>query len=207
MNLLHARSGDLPSEPAGLVERLRRYALLVRLHRPIGVFLLMWPALWALWIAGEGRPPGPVVLGAAFGWAVPMAFAAIVGALPALAWWLFAATVIWVLIYDTEYSMVDRDDDLKVGTKSAAIFFGRFDRLIVGLLQILLLGMLLGIGLAAGRRACYVGGLALAAALALCQQFLIRRQERSGCFRAFLNNNYFGMLVFLGLMLDYALGA
>jgi 4-hydroxybenzoate polyprenyltransferase len=96
--------------------------------------------------------------------------------------------------------------DVKLGLKSSAIFFGCYDRLIIGLLQILLLGMLVGVGLAASRGTCYIGGLGAAAALALYQQFLIRRRERRGCLRAFLNNNYFGMAVFLGLLLDYALG-
>ncbi|MBM4041110.1 MAG: 4-hydroxybenzoate octaprenyltransferase [Planctomycetes bacterium] len=299
MNVLHGNLGNAQAASVSLGERLRRYALLVRLHRPIGAFLLLWPALWALWLAGGGRPPWQVVavfvlggvlmrsagcaindfadrrfdghvertrarplatglvrpgeavgvfvalslaalglaltlnwltvalslvavgltaiypftkrvthfpqlvLGVTFGWAVPMAFTAVLGTLPVLAWWLFAATLVWVLVYDTEYSMVDRNDDAKIGIKSTAIFFGRYDRLLVGLLQAVLLAMLLGIGLAAGRGACYMGGLAAAAALALYQQLLIRRRERAGCFRAFLNNNYFGMVVFLGLLLDY----
>jgi 4-hydroxybenzoate polyprenyltransferase len=147
-----------------------------------------------------------LVLGAAFGWAVPMAFTAITGAVPLLAWWLFGAILIWALIYDTQYAMVDRDDDLKVGIKSTAILFGRHDRLVIGMLQILMLGLLLWVGLQAGRGALFLAGLGGAAALALYQQWLIRRRERVPCFKAFLNNNYFGMSVFIGLALDYAWG-
>ncbi len=290
------------SGPAALAERLRAYFYLVRLHRPIGIFLLMWPALWALWIAGEGSPPWSIVLifvlgvvlmrsagcaindfadrdfdghvartnqrplatgaaspgeavgvfvtlslvafalvlflnwqtvalsvvavlltviypfmkrfthvpqmflGAAFGWAIPMAFMAVTGAIPVLAWVLFAATLIWALIYDTQYAMVDRDDDLKIGIKSTAILFGQRDRLIVGLLQVLMLGILLWVGAQAGRGVGYQGGLAVAAALALYQQWLMRERNPGQCFQAFLNNNYFGMAVFAGLVLDYAAG-
>ncbi len=280
-------------------ERLRRYALLVRLNRPIGIFLLMWPALWALWIAGGGHPRWgvvaifvlgvvlmrsagcaindyadrhidgrvertcerplatglvtprealgvfavlsllafglvllldwrtvamsvvavilaavypfmkrythlpQVVLGAAFGWAVPMAFTALRGEVPPVAWVLFAATVIWALIYDTEYAMVDREDDLKIGVKSTAILFGRRDRLIIGLLQVVMLGLLVWVGWLAGRDGFYYAGLTIAAVLAARQQWMIRGREPAQCFRAFLDNNTFGMVIFLGLFLDY----
>lgn len=280
-------------------ERLDAYVRLVRLHKPIGIFLLMWPSLWALWLAGQGHPPWGVVLifiagvvlmrsagcaindyadrdfdghvertnarplalgtiapaeamavfvvlclaafalvlmlnwqtvalsvvavvlatiypfmkrythfpqlflGAAFGWAVPMAFMAIQEGIPGFAWVLFAATVIWALIYDTQYAMVDREDDLKIGIKSTAILFGRYDRLIVGLLQVLMLVMLAWVGAAAGRGGAYFVGLGAAALLALYQQWLIRDWEPQRCFVAFLNNNYFGMAIFLGLVLDY----
>jgi 4-hydroxybenzoate polyprenyltransferase len=283
-------------------ERLAVYARLVRLDRPIGIFLLMWPALWALWIAGEGSPPWRVVLifiagvvlmrsagcaindfadrdldgrvertrerpiaagllspkealgvfaalslvafvlvlflnwqtialsvaalglaviypftkrfthlpqlflGAAFGWAVPMAFAAITGSVPSLAWWLFGATVVWALIYDTQYAMVDREDDRKVGIKSTAILFGRYDRLAIGLLQLLLFVLLAYVGHLAGRGGWYFAGLAVGVALAAHHQYLIRDREPAACFEAFLNNSYLGMVVFLGLVADYALG-
>jgi len=302
MSTSQPQSDSRAKAPVDLPERLHRYVRLVRLDRPIGIFLLMWPALWALWLAGDGSPPWPVVLvfvlgvvlmrsagcaindfadrnldghvertkerplatgevsaaeaigvfvvlslvafalvltlnwqtvalsvvavvltavypfmkrvthvpqlvlGAAFGWAVPMAFTAITGDVPAVAWVLFGATLIWALIYDTEYAMVDREDDLKVGIKSTAILFGRHDRLVIGLLQLLMLGLLLGVGLEAGRGPLFLAGLAGAAALALYQQWLIRERERGPCFKAFLNNNYFGMAVFIGLVSDYALG-
>ncbi|NEV62976.1 4-hydroxybenzoate octaprenyltransferase [Thiorhodococcus minor] len=290
-----------PSQrPLTLRERLYGYYLLVRLHRPIGIFLLMWPALWAVWLAGAGSPPWSVVLifvlgvvlmrsagcaindfadrdfdghvsrtnqrplatgqvtpkeavgvfvvlcllafalvlqlnwqtvalsvvaalltmiypfmkrfthvpqvflGAAFGWAIPMAFTAVTGSIPFYAWVLFAATLIWALIYDTQYAMVDREDDLKIGIKSTAILFGRWDRLVVGLLQILMLAMLYWIGREAGRGMLYDLGLLVAAGFAVYQQYLIRSREPALCFQAFLNNNYFGMAVFVGLILDYA---
>jgi 4-hydroxybenzoate polyprenyltransferase len=301
MNAPRVKLSSLQTGPVNLRERIRRYARLVRLHKPIGIFLLMWPALWALWLAGEGQPPWSVVLvfvlgvvlmrsagcaindfadrnldgrvertkarplatgdvsakeavgvfvvlsliafglvltlnwqtvalsvvaviltavypfmkrvthvpqlvlGAAFGWAIPMAFTAITGTVPGSAWWLFVATLIWALIYDTQYAMVDRDDDLKVGIKSTAILFGRHDRLVIGLLQAVMLALLLWIGLQAGRGLWFLGGLGAAAALAAYQQYLIRHRERGPCFEAFLNNNYFGMSVFIGLVLDFAL--
>jgi len=280
-------------------ERFDAYIKLVRLHRPIGIFLLMWPALWALWLAGAGQPPWGVVvifvagvvlmrsagcaindyadrdfdghvarttarplaqglitpaeavgvflalslvsfglvlllnwqtiamsvvavsltiiypfmkrfthvpqafLGAAFGWAVPMAFTAIEGSIPAYAWLLFASTLVWALIYDTEYAMVDREDDLKIGIKSTAILFGRWDRLMIALLQVVMLAMLAAVGIMAGRGWVYFASLAVAAAMAVYQQWLIREREPGPSFIAFLNNNYFGMAVFVGLVLDY----
>ena len=302
MSAPEVKLSDLQSGSARLRGRLRSYARLVRLDRPIGIFLLMWPALWALWLAGGGHPPWRVVLvfvlgvvlmrsagcaindladrhfdrhvertrdrplatgqvngkealgifltlsllafalvltlnwqtvalsviaviltaiypfmkrvthfpqlvlGAAFGWAVPMAFTAITATVPALAWWLFAATLLWALIYDTEYAMVDRDDDLKVGIKSTAILFGRHDRLAIGLLQVLMLGLVSWVGVQAGRGGYFfVIGVGGAGILALYQQLLIRHRDRGRCFEAFLNNNYFGMSLFIGLVLDYAL--
>ncbi len=279
--------------------RLRDYWRLVRADRPIGIFLLLWPALWALWFAGEGQPiwwvvlifvlgtalmrsagcaindyadrhvdgqvertaarplaTGKVsprealwlfvvlsllafglvlflnrltilhsfiaaalaavypfmkrythlpqlVLGMAFGWAVPMAFTALQNQVPPLAWVLFGATVSWALIYDTMYAMVDRDDDLRVGIKSTAILFGRFDRLIIGLLQLLMLLLLWQAGDMAGRGFWWQLGLAAGGGLFIWQQVLIRHRDRRACFRAFLNNNWFGLVVFLGLFADY----
>ncbi|MEW8682118.1 MAG: 4-hydroxybenzoate octaprenyltransferase [Candidatus Thiodiazotropha endolucinida] len=285
--------------PVGWLERLRRYALLVRLNRPIGILLLMWPTLWALWIAGEGAPPWHIVLvfvtgvalmrsagcaindyadrefdghvartqarpiasglvsprealgvfivlsllaasllfflnwptrymslvallltavypfmkrythlpqgvlGAAFGWAVPMAFMALNETIPPVAWLVFCATLIWALIYDTEYAMVDREDDLKIGVKSSAILFGRHDKLIVGLLQVAMLLMLLLIGMLLERGVFYYLGLLGGAGLFAYQQWLIRAREPKACFVAFLNNNQFGMVIFIGLLVDY----
>lgn len=290
-----------PPRAFTLQERLAVYVRLVRFNRPIGIFLLMWPALWALWLAGQGNPPWQVVLifiggvvlmrsagcaindfadrdfdgqvertkdrplatgavspreavgvflvlslcafglllllrdwqtvalsvvallltiiypfmkrhthvpqlflGAAFGWAVPMAFSAVTGGVPPLAWLLFATTLIWALIYDTQYAMVDREDDLKVGIKSTAILFGRHDRLMVAVLQVIMLGMLSGVGRLAELGGYYYGGLVVAALFAVYQQYLIRNRERGACFQAFLNNNFFGVAVFTGLILDYA---
>lgn len=280
-------------------ERLLQYAYLMRLHKPIGALLLLWPTLWALWIAGDGYPDIPVVLvfvvgvvlmrsagcvindyadrhfdphvkrtrdrplasgkvapkealmlfaglclcafglvllmnrltvlmslagallaltypfmkrhthlpqvylGAAFGWAVPMAFAAQTGEVPKVAWLLFVATVLWATAYDTMYGMVDRDDDLKIGVKSTAILFGEADRLIVGIIQAVLLLALMLAGKTAELGVYYYFSLLLAAALVLYQQYLIRDREPAACFKAFLNNNWFGAVVFFGILLDY----
>jgi 4-hydroxybenzoate polyprenyltransferase len=282
-----------------ITQRLHQYYLLMRMDRPIGTFLLLWPTLWALWIAGEGRPYAAVVLvfcagvflmrsagcvindyadrdfdphvertrerpiaagrvrprealvlfallclvafalvlqtnrltvllsfagaflavsypflkrhthlpqfylGAAFGWGVPMAFAAQTGAVPAVAWVLLAANVFWAVAYDTMYAMVDREDDLKVGVKSTAILFGRWDRAMVGLTQVLTLALLAATGLMLGFGVYYFLALAVAAGFAVYQQFLIRRREPALCFRAFLNNAWFGASVFVGLVLHY----
>lgn len=278
---------------------LREYALLIRLHRPIGIWLLMWPALWALWIAGEGRPgqklllvflagifvmrsagcvindyadrdfdpsvartrdrplaagrvaPGEAIvlfvvlgliatwlamqldplarlyavggglltviypwlkrivhlpqffLGVAFGWSIPMAFAAITGEVPRIAWLLFAAVVLWAAVYDTMYAMVDRKDDLRIGIKSTAILFGDADRVIIGVMQLM---TLFALWLAAGEAKLglwYRAGLAAGAVFFAYQQWLIRNREPDACFRAFNNNHYFGLVVFVGLALDY----
>lgn len=285
--------------PMDIAAKLRDYAQLMRLHRPIGTLLLGWPTLWALWIAGQGRPDWRVALvfvvgvllmrsagcvindyadrdfdphvertrdrpiaagrvsprealvlfaavclsafalvltlnrltimlsvvgaflaatypflkrythlpqfylGMAFGWGIPMAFAALTGGVPPVAWVLFAANIAWAVAYDTAYAMVDRDDDLKVGVKSTAILFGRYDRLMVGVHHALTLALLAAVGFMAGRGPLYDAGLAIAAAFAVYQQYLMRDRARAGCFRAFLNNNWFGAAVFAGLVFDY----
>jgi 4-hydroxybenzoate polyprenyltransferase len=144
-----------------------------------------------------------VVLGAAFGWAVPMAFAAETGSVPALAWLVFSATLIWTTAYDTLYGMVDRDDDLKIGVRSTAILFGDADRLIVGVLQgTFLLAMML-VGQRGELGWPYWLGLAVAGALLAYQQWLIRERRRDNCFKAFLNNNWVGAAIFAGLLLAY----
>jgi 4-hydroxybenzoate polyprenyltransferase len=146
-----------------------------------------------------------LVLGMAFGWAVPMAFTALLGGVPPVAWLLFAATVLWALAYDTEYAMVDRDDDIKIGVKSTAILFGRHDRLIIALLQLAMLAALVWVGLMSGRGTAYFLGLAVASLFGIRQQVLIRERVPERCFAAFLNNNCVGISVFAGLMLDYLL--
>ncbi len=291
--------GPATPPPPPWRKRLGYYAQLIRADRPIGILLLMWPALWALWIAGDGAPDGGVlaifimgvtlmrsagcaindyadrkidgrvertknrpiaaglitpgealgvfgvlvalafllvlllnwqtilmsfvavtlaavypfmkrythlpqlVLGAAFGWAVPMAFTALTGTVAPVGWLLFVATVIWALIYDTQYAMVDRDDDLKIGVKSTAILFGDMDLAIIGILQVTMLGILLLVGVNAGLGAVYYAGLGAAGMLFLYQQYLTRGRDRAGCFAAFLNNNYVGAVIFAGLVLDY----
>lgn len=282
-----------------MVERLRDYARLMRLDRPIGILLLLWPVLWALWIASAGKPALPVFvvfvagvvlmrsagcvindyadrkfdpqvertrdrplaagrvsssealvlfamlalgafalvllmnrltillsfvgaalaasypfmkrwtqlpqfyLGAAFGWGVPMAFAAQAGGVPADAWILFGATLCWAVAYDTAYAMVDRDDDIRIGVKSTAILFGRADRPMIALFHALTLLLLVWAGARAGLGLTYYMGLLLAAGLAGWQQWLMRTRSRDGCFRAFLNNNRFGAVIFAGLALDF----
>ncbi|MBV7262241.1 4-hydroxybenzoate octaprenyltransferase [Photobacterium sp. WH24] len=140
-----------------------------------------------------------LVLGMAFGWAIPMAYAAQSGALPPVAWMLFVANILWTIAYDTQYAMVDRDDDLKIGIKSTAILFGRNDKRIIGLLQLGTLGLLIVVGMQMGLSQLYYWSLLGAAALFVYQQMLIRGREREPCFKAFLNNNYVGMLVWLGM--------
>lgn len=282
-----------------LKDRALQYARLARLDRPIGNFLLLWPMLWALWLAAEGLPDLTVLLifvlgvlvmraagcvindyadrnidghvkrttqrpmaqgrvserealtlfavlcllafglvlmtnmltiqlalvavllaasypfmkrythlpqvhlGAAFGWAVPMAFAAQTGNVPPLAWLVFTAAVVWATVYDTQYAMVDRDDDLRIGVKSTAVLFGELDRLMIGILQLLLLVTLLLIGQQAELGLFYYLGVVTGALLFARQQWLIRLRDRDGCFRAFLNNNVFGGVIFLGLVLHY----
>lgn len=279
--------------------KLRDYAQLMRLHRPIGILLLLWPTLWALWIAGQGRPDLPVFvvfvlgvvlmrsagcvindyadrdfdphvertrdrpvaagrvsprealvlfavlcliafglvltlnrltillsfagaflaatypflkryshlpqfyLGMAFGWGIPMAFAAQTGGVPDLAWILFVANIFWAVAYDTAYAMVDRDDDLKVGVKSTAILFGRHDRALIFVFHMVTIALLALTGALAGLGLGYYAGLAAASGFALYQQRLLRHRDRDGCFRAFLNNNWFGAAVFAGLMMSY----
>lgn len=143
-----------------------------------------------------------LVLGAAFGWSIPMAFTAVSESLHLNCWLLFLANITWTVAYDTQYAMVDRDDDLRIGVKSTAILFGRFDKLIIGLLQLATLGLLGVIGWQAGLGGLYYLALAGAAALFLWQQKLIANRERQACFRAFLNNNFVGMLIFIGILLS-----
>jgi len=144
-----------------------------------------------------------VHLGLAFGWAVPMAFAAQTEALPKQAWLLYVATILWAVAYDTMYSMVDRDDDLKLGVKSTAILFGDYDRLMVGLFQLMFVIALVLIGLDLGFSAFYYLGLSAAALLLIFQQFLLADRVPAHCFLAFLNNQWVGAAVFLGIIGHY----
>ena len=284
-----------------LVDRLYQYALLMRIDKPIGALLLLWPTLWALWIAGDGRPHAEVVivfivgvfvmrsagcvindfadreidpyvkrtmnrplatgkvsprealglfavlslmalalvslmndltvllafagaalaatypfmkrytylpqvhLGVAFGWAVPMAFAAQTGEIPPVAWLLLVAVVIWAVAYDTMYAMVDREDDLYVGVKSTAILLGEMDRPMVAGLQAFVVVTLVLVGSRVGLGIWYFAGVIAATGFAIYQIYLIRNREPQQCFRAFLNNNWFGAAVFAGIVFDYYL--
>ncbi|MEZ8141199.1 4-hydroxybenzoate polyprenyltransferase [Enterovibrio norvegicus FF-33] len=142
-----------------------------------------------------------LVLGMAFSWAIPMAYAAQAGELPPVAWMLFLANVAWTVAYDTLYAMVDRDDDVKIGIKSSAILFGKYDKAAVGVLQLVTLLLLVLVGYLSQLAAVYYWFLLAASALFVYQQWLAKSRERDACFKAFLNNNYVGMLVFMGVTL------
>jgi 4-hydroxybenzoate polyprenyltransferase len=144
-----------------------------------------------------------VVLGIAFGWGIPMAFAAETGAVPLLAWFLLAVNTVWSVIYDTLYAMVDRDDDLAVGIRSTAILFGRFDVLIVAVFMVVMIAMLAALGLQYQLAWGWFVSVGVAAVLFARQVIRVRGRDRDACFRAFLNNNWVGCVLFLGLVLQF----
>ena len=281
-----------------LRDHFPHYLALIRFDRPIGTWLVLWPALWALWLAADGIPDWElivifslgaflmrsagcaindfadrnidgdvsrtkerplatgkissreaigvfvvlslvafglvlltnqltvllsfgavalascfpfmkrythlpqVVLGAAFAWSVPMAFAAQTGTVPAGAWLVYTAVVVWTVVYDTFYAMVDRDDDLKIGVKSTAVLFGDDDRLITGCLQALVVLILVLVGSRFGLGAWYFLSVIVTAVLFAWQQYRIRERDKAACFEAFLHNRYVGMTVFLGIVVD-----
>ena len=294
-----ASSKPAPTALNNFIAQLKIYAQLMRLDQPIGIWLLLWPTLWALWLAGEGHPDAGVfvvfvlgvivmrsagcvlndyadrhidpyvertrlrpiasgavapfealtlfvalaliaiglatllnrpaqilavvaamltiaypfikrfisipqfVLGAAFGWAVPMAFAAQTGTASQLGWLLFGCALVWATIYDTFYAMVDRDDDIKLGVKSTAILFGETDLFIIGGLQVLMLIGLIFVGGMAELGFWFYASVGLAGLLMVYHQWLARERSRDGCFNAFLNNHYIGMVIFIGIVLHY----
>lgn len=274
------------------------YSRLMRIDKPIGALLLLWPTLWALWLAKMAVPPlhilavfvagvfvmraagcvindyadrkvdghvertkhrplasgavtakeakylfvvlgliafalvlsmnlmtimlsvvglalawvypfmkrythlPQVVLGAAFGWAIPMAWSAVSESLPLVCWLVFMANICWTVAYDTQYAMVDRDDDLKIGVKSTAILFGRYDKFIIGLLQLATLVLMAWVGMILDLNGAFYWTLLLAGGLFVYQQKLIAERDRQACFRAFLNNNYVGLVLFLGVLMN-----
>ena len=280
-------------------ERLHLYIQLTRLHRPIGILLLLWPTLWAVWISSEGHPSWLIVLiftlgtvlmrssgcavndyadrhfdkhvkrtqdrpltsgkiserealwvaivlamisfalilplnpltwlmsfpalflagsypftkrffaipqaylGIAFGFGIPMAFAATLSTVPAVAWVMLLANIFWAVAYDTEYAMVDRDDDIHLGIHSSALFFGKYDVLAVMICYAITLLLLAVAGLMAGLGIAYFTGLIVAEGIAFHHYKLIKNRSRENCFRAFLHNNWFGAAVFAGLVVDY----
>lgn len=292
-------SYDIKRERKNWRIQIPMYLRLMRFDRPIGILLLLWPTLWALWIAGKGIPnllvlivfilgvilmraagciindfadrkidsyvartkkrplaTGQVsgkeaitlavslcliafglvlllnsltiflaiigimlaivypflkrythlpqfVLGLAFSWGIPMAFAAQMGGVPLLAWILFISAVLWCVVYDTQYAMVDREDDIKIGVKSSAILFGRYDRFIMGILQATMLLLLSSLGVLLKLNSWYYLGLICAAGLMIYQQYLLQDREPQQCFRAFLNNNWVGFLVFMGILFGF----
>lgn len=281
------------------IAKLKLYAELMRLHKPIGIYLLLWPTLWSLWLATESNIPDSknlvifilgvvlmrsagcvindfadrkidshvkrtedrplasgkvstkealilfsiliavafslvlltnpltiqlsvgglllaatypfmkrytylpqVVLGAAFAWSIPMAFAAESNTIKPEAWLIYLAVVLWTVVYDTFYAMVDRDDDKKIGVKSTAILFGEQDKVITGFLQILTIYCLVLIGQRFELSTPYYISLAVASGLFIYQQWLIRFRDPTACFKAFLNNHWVGLVVFLGILAD-----
>src|SRR5690554_4095078 len=288
--------------PDPVQARLADYARLLRIDRPIGSLLLLWPTYWALWLAGDGSPSianviiftlgvffmraagcaindfadrdwdrhvkrtqdrplttgriqsweavalflglclvsflmvalftnrltlylsfggallafiypfmkrythlPQLFLGAAFSWAITMAWAAEANELSQLTWLLFTANVLWTVAYDTLYAMVDRDDDVKIGIKSTAILFGEADRAIIGALQAMVVVILIMVGRQAELGSFYYLGVTAMASLFVYHQYLARERSREGCFKAFLNNNWAGFAVFAGLALDLML--
>lgn len=281
------------------MQRIKSYLSLMRFDRPIGIYLLLWPTLWALWVAGDGKPKAIVlvifilgtlltraagcvvndltdrkfdanvartknrplvtgsikpieavilfivlglcafglvlllntltvilavvgallmvvypfmkritylpqlVLGIAFSWGIPMAFAAETGRFPLVMWLLFLITFLWIVAYDTFYAMSDREDDLTIGVKSIAIFFGKYDRLATAGLQLTVLVLLLFLGWILSFRVWFFAGVLIAACIAAYQQYLIKDREPNRCFKAFLNNHWFGLVIFAGLFLNY----
>src|SRR5882672_2056558 len=279
--------------------RLTHYERLMRLDKPIGTLLLLWPTLWAVWLASDGRPAGRIVwifvlgtllmrsagcvmndladwrfdakvkrtrdrplatgamgrgeayglatvltlaafalvlslnrltvllsvvafalaatypltkrfltipqayLGIAFGFGIPMGYAAVLGDIPAEAWWLLLANISWAIAYDTEYAMVDREDDVRIGIKTAAITLGRYDVLAVMISYGVMLVLLAGIGVHHGMGVLYYAGLAGAAALMAYHYRLIRGRDREACFKAFNQNNWVGAVIFGGMFLDF----
>ncbi len=283
-------------------DRLQYYSQLIRFDKPIGFYLLLWPCLWGLWIAGQGRPQPLVliifiigtflmrsagcafndftdrnfdshvdrtqqrpltaglisapealavsfslmlvafllvlmlnslviklavvgaaltllypwmkrfihapqaVLGIAFSWSIPMAFAAQTGSVPVDAWILFLIAIIWAVIYDTFYAMADREDDLKLGLKSTAIWFGAADKKILALLHCLFFVALFGFGYWQQFTVWYYAGLAAAMGFSIYQQVLIRNRQPQQCFRAFLNNHWVGLCIFTGIFFNFLAG-
>ena len=143
-------------------------------------------------------------LGIAFSFGIPMAYAAVYDVVPAIAWWLLLFNLFWVVAYDTEYAMVDRDDDLRLGLRTSAIAFGRFDVRAVMLCYAVYLAGMVAVGMRQAMGPLYYAGLVVALACAAYHWTLIRRRDRDACFRAFLHNHWLGLAVFAGIALDHA---
>lgn len=144
-----------------------------------------------------------VVLGVAFGWSIPMGFSAVSSSLPLVCWLLLLANICWTITYDTQYALLDRDDDLKIGVKSTAILFGQYDKLVIGALQLVTLLLMITVGYLMQLDNVFYYSILIAGILFLYQQKIIANREPNGCFRAFLNNNYVGLILFLGILFSY----
>lgn len=284
-----------------MLKNFYHYALLMRVHRPIGTLLLLWPTLWAVWLASNGHPSSKyivifilgtflmrsagcvindyadyqfdgyvdrtkdrplatgkisrkealylfgglsalafllviqlnlktillacigllitilypftkrffampqLILGFAFAWGIPMAFAAQLNQLPLLTWLIFFAAILWIIVYDTMYAMTDRQDDLKIGIKSSAILFGQWDRFIIAILQISILAILVSVGIWQEFSVVFYISLLFVSILFIYQQILISDRQPQKCFQAFLNNNWVGLAIFLGVLMSIKL--
>ena len=196
------------------VEALQLFAVLVFASFLLVLLmnaLTLWLSVGALFLASlypfmkRHTHLPQVFLGMAFGWAVPMVFAAQTNAVPPIAWLVFVATVIWAVVYDTMYAMVDREDDLKIGVKSSAILFGDLDKVLIGFFQLLFFIALIMIGQKTGMGLAYSAAVLIALLLSVYQQYLIKDREPAKCMVAFLNNNWLGLVVFVGIASDYAI--
>lgn len=180
---------------------------LVSTLSPLTILLAIPALLWAASYPYMKRITNmpQVMLGVAFSWGIPMAFAAISNNIPSTAWLLMLANILWVIAYDTEYAMVDREDDLRIGIKSTAILFGKYDRLSIGILQTCTIAILAYIGGHLPSYTLYYVCLAFAAVILGYQQYLIRAREPAACFKAFLNNNWFGLVILAGIVVSFKL--
>ncbi|EGY29978.1 4-hydroxybenzoate polyprenyl transferase [Candidatus Regiella insecticola 5.15] len=180
------------------------FALVLTLNRmTIGLSLVALALAWIYPFMKRITHLPQVVLGVAFGWSIPMGFSAVSSSLPLVCWLLLLANICWTIAYDTQYAMVDRDDDLKIGVKSTAILFGQYDKLVIGALQLVTLLLMITVGYLMQLDNVFYYSILIAGALFLYQQKIIANREPNGCFRAFLNNNYVGLILFLGILFSY----
>ncbi|WP_176487669.1 4-hydroxybenzoate octaprenyltransferase [Candidatus Regiella insecticola] len=180
------------------------FALVLTLNRlTIGLSLIALALAWIYPFMKRITHLPQVVLGVAFGWSIPMGFSAVSSSLPLVCWLLLLANICWTITYDTQYAIVDRDDDVKIGVKSTAILFGQYDKLVIGALQLVTLLLMITVGYLMQLDNVFYYSILIAGALFLYQQKIIANREPNGCFRAFLNNNYVGLILFLGILFSY----
>lgn len=204
------RTKDRPLARGALTEKNALWTLLILLVVALGLLLILNKLSWFIaclalltamvypFMKRYTHFP-QVILGIAFSWSIPMAYAATIEQFPLTCWLLCVANICWTVAYDTQYAMVDRNDDVKIGIKSTAILFGQYDKLIIGVLQAIMLISLLAIGKINQLSAFYYFGLLLTVLLFIYQQWLIKDRDRTNCFKAFMNNNYVGLVVFIGI--------